>query len=210
MENNQNLSHIINSMLEDVNVNSQTKSILNIINMQSVQTGELKSEIDGLKSKIDELIATGKKKEEEKENGKKPFCKKNDKHTCLLLKIVGFSFLFFVFAILLRNQFAFELSDDSIALTFVGVLATFVVISNYMQVKEAKNEFEKQTTIIKAEFEKQIGAVKTELEVINTELKKKVNAYLKIDPDKIILDNQGTSKSFKILTNINSDEIKIE
>jgi hypothetical protein len=51
----------------------------------------------------------------------------------------------------------------SIILAFVGILATFVVISNYMQVKEVKDEFEIKTIAIKKDCDDKIDELKTKI-----------------------------------------------
>jgi hypothetical protein len=49
--------------------------------------------------------------------------------------------VFWGLAILSYKFFGFEINATNIVLTLVGILATFVVISNYLQVKEVKDEF---------------------------------------------------------------------
>jgi methyl-accepting chemotaxis protein len=59
----------------------------------------------------------------------------------LLFWITGLSVVYFVLAVLLNHFFDFGISPDSIVLVFVGILATFIVVSNYMQVQDIKKEF---------------------------------------------------------------------
>lgn len=59
----------------------------------------------------------------------------------MLIIIVILSVLFFGFAVWLNKKCDLKLSSSSIVIAFVGMLATFVVISNYVQVVEVKNEF---------------------------------------------------------------------
>jgi hypothetical protein len=64
---------------------------------------------------------------------------------------------FFYVAVRLQECYGFEISGDSIVLTFVGIAATFVVVSNYIQVKEIKGEFANKITEIEGAFEKRIN-----------------------------------------------------
>lgn len=50
-----------------------------------------------------------------------------------------------------------EIISTTVILTFVGILATFVVVSNYAQVKDVKEEVKTQITEIKDGFEKRIN-----------------------------------------------------
>ncbi len=78
---------------------------------------------------------------------------KQRKHPFLLpLIIIILSFLgFWVILIVLAHcsWFHYTISNESLILTFVGILATFIVVSNHMQVKEIKNELEEQLENIK-------------------------------------------------------------
>lgn len=66
-------------------------------------------------------------------------------------------FLFFLLVILLGFDIYSRISfvcitNESIVLVFVGILATFVVISNYAQVKDLENKVNNQDNIIKKEI----------------------------------------------------------
>jgi len=70
-------------------------------------------------------------------------------HIIILLFIITFfAFIFFILGIYLRNKYSFTISNESIVLTFVGILAAFVVISNYAQVKGVENNFNKNISKI--------------------------------------------------------------
>jgi hypothetical protein len=60
----------------------------------------------------------------------------------LFILITIFSIAFFVLFLWLNHKYCFGISNDSIVLTFIGIIATFVVISNYIQVKEIERKFD--------------------------------------------------------------------
>lgn len=49
-------------------------------------------------------------------------------------------------AVFASKKYDFYISHDSIVLTFVGILATFLVISNYAQVMDIKRDFHRRVT----------------------------------------------------------------
>jgi hypothetical protein len=59
----------------------------------------------------------------------------------IFLMVTGVTAVFWVGAAIVSKWFGLIITDTNIALTFLGVLATFVVISNYAQVAEIKREF---------------------------------------------------------------------
>lgn len=78
----------------------------------------------------------------------------------LLLWITGLSIAFFILFILLNHFIGFGISDDSIVLAFVGILATFVVVSNYIQVNDIGKKFdEKIKGIIDESIERDTKAI---------------------------------------------------
>lgn len=86
--------------------------------------------------------------------------------------------LFGIAVVLLGADTVFHISsmvvitDTTIVLAFMGGLATFVVIGNYIQVQNIKNEFEAKVVEMKKEFEKQVVEMKKEVEEKIKELKK--------------------------------------
>ena len=62
--------------------------------------------------------------------------------------------------------------STGIVLTFVGILATFVVISNYMQVKDVKDEYKDSLSTIKLEYDAKINTLEEKMEAI---IEKKIN-----------------------------------
>jgi hypothetical protein len=70
------------------------------------------------------------------------------------MKILGITIfsaiVFWFLAVLSYKFFKFEISSTNVILTLVGILATFIVISNYLQVKEIKDEFYNHSKNIEA------------------------------------------------------------
>jgi len=67
--------------------------------------------------------------------------------------VAGFSFLLSIIAIccvFVSNRVVVE--NQSIILIFVGILATFIVVSNYIQVKEIERKFDREIKEIKDEL----------------------------------------------------------
>ena len=63
----------------------------------------------------------------------------------IIIGIIGvFGFAIFAYV---RNDIA--ITDNSLIISFIGILATFIVVSNYMQVKETEREFERKSNKIK-------------------------------------------------------------
>ncbi|MDR1760977.1 MAG: hypothetical protein LBR55_00860 [Bacteroidales bacterium] len=78
--------------------------------------------------------------------------------------IKSYYFLIGVIIILLLTIIALHIeclaiNDSSIILAFVGILATFVVISNYTQVKDIERKFENKTE----SFDKKIKEIDTNI-----------------------------------------------
>ena len=61
--------------------------------------------------------------------------------------------VFWVGVFISARCFDFEISDQNIILTFVGILATFIVISNYEQVQSIEKKTQKQVDDLKEEME---------------------------------------------------------
>jgi len=71
------------------------------------------------------------------------------KYFCLLLFIVILAVAFFLLAIWANWQWCFRISDNSVVITFFGILATFVVVGNYMQTKDIQRDFENKLKKVK-------------------------------------------------------------
>jgi len=132
MENNQSIRDVIDSILIDVNVNNQIESTLNLIFNQSIQINKVEDDIDVIKSELE---------------------KKQSKE-----KYRFHWFLWGIVIILLAAIFCsqipyLQIKDNYVGLTigFIGILATFVVVSNYAQVKEVKDEIDAKVKESKSE-----------------------------------------------------------
>jgi hypothetical protein len=76
----------------------------------------------------------------------------------ILVAIFGLTFLFFLLAVFLNKTYKFGISDDSVVLAFVGIVATFIVVSNYMQVQAIESKFVRKTS----DFEKQVKEIQSD------------------------------------------------
>jgi hypothetical protein len=83
----------------------------------------------------------------------------------LLIEIFVGTIIFFVFAVLLNAIFDFCISEDSIVLSFVGITATFIVVSNYMQTKEIEKQFDEKVEDIRKEFENIARSVENKIRI---------------------------------------------
>lgn len=63
-----------------------------------------------------------------------------------------------------------EITDQNIILSFIGILATFIVISNYEQVQSIEKKTQKQVDDLKEEMESTVSKIKN--------ANKKINRYL--------------------------------
>jgi uncharacterized membrane protein (DUF485 family) len=74
----------------------------------------------------------------------------------ILISSIGGAIIFILVMILFQKWLDFEVyyenSATTIVLAFVGILATFVVVSNYAQVKEIEHKFEQKIDDIKEQF----------------------------------------------------------
>ncbi|OAV69103.1 hypothetical protein Barb6_01998 [Bacteroidales bacterium Barb6] len=114
-------------------------------------------------------------------------------------------------ALYAHQNHQFTLSPDSIALTLVGILATFIVISNYIQVKEIENGFERKIEAtkdeLKEEFEKIVGR---EMEEYNHNVSAclfMLNGYLRFKDNKI---EDSLRESFNALIEMNQSKNKYQ
>lgn len=87
-------------------------------------------------------------KEEEKASvikgsSKKTISKPNYVRQSLITVIIA-AVLFIVMAIVANKKWGLAISPDDVVLTFIGVIATFVVVTNQAQVLDIKNEFKEQ------------------------------------------------------------------
>jgi hypothetical protein len=128
---------------DSVNVHKQINEINHTLNKHATYAKDIKS----LGEKVDKL--------------EKMFSRKQT-----IVWVSGFSVLVSIIA--LCGAFIFKntvIVEESIVLVFVGALATFVVVGNYMQVQDVKREFGGK-----------VWEVKTEQEVLRSEFKNAINA----------------------------------
>ena len=81
-------------------------------------------------------------KYEEDESSAKEQKKKSNYVLTSILVAAGIAFFFMILVIVANKEWGFELSPDNIVLTFVGIIATFLVVTNYAQVSDIKKEME--------------------------------------------------------------------
>lgn len=86
----------------------------------------------------------------------------------LLGVLIFASFVFWVFAVVALKCFDVAIELDNVILTLVGILATFVVVGNYMQVKEVKDEFN-------GKVEKEVEKAVKEANVLTSSVREDVN-----------------------------------
>lgn len=70
---------------------------------------------------------------------------KKRKSNYVLTSIIVVSFaalLFITMAIIASKQYGLSIHPDSVVITFVGIIATFIVVTNYAQVTDIKNDLE--------------------------------------------------------------------
>ena len=84
----------------------------------------------------------------------------------VLLAIAIGSIFFISTFIILGIRYDFEISNEGIILTFVGIIAAFVVINNHIQVHQAKQDFEKKATNLESDFKEKIDDVRRHLESV--------------------------------------------
>ena len=71
---------------------------------------------------------------------------KNFTYTKLLIYITIGAVIFWILAVLAYKFFNVGFTLEATVITFIGILATFVVVSNYLQVKEIKEDLSQKIT----------------------------------------------------------------
>jgi uncharacterized membrane protein (DUF485 family) len=125
------------SILKDVNVNQKIKDFVSAVQGQINHFQDDES-VKKLENRIKNL-----------EGNKIKF--KYD-YIILLGIITVFAALFFFLAIWLNRRYCFGISDDGIVIAFAGILATFVVISNYIQTRDVRDNLTKKIAEIEAKI----------------------------------------------------------
>lgn len=78
---------------------------------------------------------------EEESSAKEPKKKSNYVLTSILVA-AGIAFFFVILVIVANKEWGLSLQPDHVVLTFVGIIATFLVVTNYAQVSDIKKEME--------------------------------------------------------------------
>ena len=91
----------------------------------------------------------------------------------LAILIVCAIFVFFIALCVgfLSDTLSLKNNQFEIILTFVGIIGTFVVISNFHQVEEVKNEYEKKIHELEESFQKRIKTIEQKHYIIEHLLK---------------------------------------
>ena len=84
------------------------------------------------------------KPKEQTVNGDPVSIKRDTNQNHIILWISFFAFMFFLVAVFLNKSLGFGLSDESAMITFIGIIATFIVVGNYSQIRDIKEEFKKR------------------------------------------------------------------
>ena len=95
------------------------------------------------------------------------------------------NFLLFGISIILLGASLFlnishtVITNESIVLVFVGILATFIVVGNYAQVTEIRNNTNSQINELESKIQQKLD----ELNELNTVMTKTSNRIMKIEKD---------------------------
>jgi uncharacterized membrane protein (DUF485 family) len=171
------------------------------INAQELRFQIMPDDLDkGLDDLYNEIKAVHERLEKiERLESEIPELKKRDNQHSpirLLVLITAFSIVFFALFIWLNRKYHFGISDDGIVLTFVGIIAAFVVIGNYAQVIEIKKEFEKAIENIEGKFQEGLKRFKADKDsAVVVELIKRINDCERACTP--LLSSQGNDEELK-------------
>jgi hypothetical protein len=161
MTNSQQVGDIADSIVNNVNCNQQIEDLTIVVKKLEIRIDKL--EKNGRKIKCNQFF-------------QKPFL-------WIILFILLGTILFFLIPIIQENYVGGILA-------FVGILATFIVVSNYMQVQDIKkdfagevaklNDFERlraeEIAKLRAETDKEVAKLRDEISKEIVELKAEINA----------------------------------
>lgn len=108
-------------------------------------------------------MSKDKQNKHELARSKQKFNKSKDKNyvvVCLITACVA-AIILIVAAIISSKYFDFYIDNKDIVLTFVGIIATFIVVTNYAQVLQIKKDFEQkldETNLKQQNYAKNIRA----------------------------------------------------
>jgi len=94
------------------------------------------------------------------------------------------------------------ISNESIVLTFIGILATFIVVGNFAQVSEIRNNFDKQVHELEFKMQNKIDQLKSLFDEVN-ETKTKLT---EIQNDTYY----ATAEAYRLYGIYNSDQNKLK
>lgn len=141
------------------------------------------------------------------------------------LKFLGNYWMLSISIILILTSISLNISNatvskESIVLTFIGVLATFIVIGNYAQVIEIQSQFEQKIAKIEHDNKAQIEKIKLEFTNESDKLSQMYKDHensinriqLKILNDYLsnFVDQNNFTKTFNLQRSILSIEIKLQ
>jgi hypothetical protein len=139
---------------------------------QSNLSGNNKIEITGKITKEEESAPEEPQPTKENKKNYKKFLDLKNEYLKILIAIVVGSIVFWGIAVLAYQIGFAPVDPTNIILTFVGILATFIVVSNYMQVKEVKDNVKN----IIGEYKNKIDVLEGKIEQINiTDLNRKID-----------------------------------
>jgi positive regulator of sigma E activity len=121
------------------------------------------------------IVSTENKKDENNKSLKTMFFNRCSKYFLegIIIILLG--------VIVFHHFYEIEGNDVTLILSFVGILATFIVVSNYAQVKEIKDEVEA--------YKQKMGS---EIASENKKLEEKLNSNIKNLEEKIMMENNIT------------------
>jgi len=144
-------NNVFNTKIDEINEN---------INSEINDLNQLFSDINNLKTDIDKLKI--------KQNPKTIF-----------FWVSGFSALFSIVA--LCGSFIYKdtvILNESIVLIFVGILATFVVVSNYIQVNSIEKKFDEKIKEVDEKFDRKAKAIEEKFNDLSAIQLYTLDAYL--------------------------------
>ncbi|MDR0874125.1 MAG: hypothetical protein LBN27_11780 [Prevotellaceae bacterium] len=134
---------------------------------------------------------------------------KKDFYAKILAVIFFGSMFFWLLAVGAYKCFGFGIiNEDGVVLTLIGILATFVVVSNYAQVKEIENSFNEKVAEIKNEFSDRIKELNNIIISKEKDYNNKV-AGLYFNIYHIFLDKMPEQSFFYLMQSLKYQDISI-
>jgi len=104
---------------------------------------ETNKEIDEIRSSVEKI---------NKEIDKIKIQEKQNNPYIMIFVITLFAIAVIFFFIFLRDNYKFYISNENIILVFIGILATFIVVSNYMQVNNIERKINNSISITDKQY----------------------------------------------------------